>query len=168
MNRLARTFLLAIACGLLHGCSGNSSDDQTRAVLKDAQAAYARGDYATAAQGFRLLADQGNARAEFFLGGMYLSGSGVKQDFAQSLKLEQAAAEQGSAEAQYTLGQIYESGNPVVTRDKTQALFWYGLSASSGDEQAIRKKAGLEDSLSADQIENAHQLEKQWILSHKR
>jgi uncharacterized protein len=50
--------------------------------LEDGLAAYERGDYATALSEFRLLAEQGNAVAEYRLGYMYENGSGVTQDDA--------------------------------------------------------------------------------------
>ena len=167
MSKISSTLLLALACTLLGACSGYSKDDKVHKVLKISQAAYERGDYATAVQGFQLLANQGNPRAEFFLGEMYLTGSGVKKDIAHAVRLEQMAAKAGSPAAQFTLAQMYETGNKALKQDKTQALFWYGLSASTGDEQAIRKRAALEDSLDPAQIKKAHQLEKKWVSSHK-
>ncbi len=48
--------------------------------LEDAEAAYAKGDYATALRLFRPLADQGNAKAQYNLGSMYPVGWGVLRD----------------------------------------------------------------------------------------
>ena len=163
-----RFVLMVLAANLfLSACGGDTVADKEQAVLKESQAAYQRKDYATAAEGFKILADRGNARAQFYLAEMYLSGSGVKQDYAQALKLASAAAEQNSAEAQYTLGGMYERGQGVAP-DAVQALVWYSLSASSGDEQAIRKKAGLEASLAAGQLEQARKQEAEWIKAHRK
>ncbi len=60
-------------------------------------AAYQRGDYATAIRKFRPLAEQGNAEAQFNLGGMYRQGRGVPQDDAEAMKWYRKAAEQGDA-----------------------------------------------------------------------
>lgn len=152
---------------LLSSCSGDTAADKENSVLKTAQSAYYKKDYATAVQGFQILADRGNARAQFFLAEMYLSGSGVKQDYAQALKLARAAAEQGSTEAQYALGGMYELGQGVPL-DYMQAHVWYSLSASTGDEQAIRKKAALETTMSADQMAEARRRETEWIKSHQK
>ncbi len=163
-----RAACLMLAAGLLlSACGADSAADKENAVLKEAQAAYHQKDYATAAKGFQILADRGNARAQFFLGEMYLNGNGVKQDYAQALKLARAAAEQGSAEAQYTLGGMYERALGVP-QDNVQALVWYSLSASSGDEQALRKKAALETSMAAGQIEQARREQTEWIKAHKQ
>lgn len=164
---LKRALSIPLLCMsvVLAGCSGNTTADKEQAVLKAAEAAYYRKDFATAARGFELLADRGNARAQFFLGEMYLAGTGVKQDNAMALKLERAAAEKGSEGAQYTLGEMYERGQGVP-RDVVQAHFWYGLSAQSGDEQALRKKAALETVMSASQLEEAAKQAKAWIRTH--
>ncbi len=151
----------------LLGCGSDKEADKEKMVLKEAQAAYYQKDYATAAKGFQILADRGNARAQFFLGEMYLSGNGVKQDYAQALNFAHAAAQQGSAEAQYTLGGMYERGQGVP-QDNVQALMWYSLRASSGDEPAIRKKTALETTMAAAQIEEARRQETEWIKAHRK
>src|SRR5208337_3221263 len=52
--------------------------------LEDGQAAVRNGDYATAMQYFRVLADQGNAVAQNNFGFMYDQGLGVPRDYAQA------------------------------------------------------------------------------------
>ena len=44
-------------------------------------AAYDRGDYATALEEWRPIAEQGNADAQYNLGNMYYNGRGVPQDY---------------------------------------------------------------------------------------
>ena len=46
------------------------------------------------------LAEQGVAEAQYNLGMMYYTGSGVHQDYAEALRWFRQAAEQGHAEAQ--------------------------------------------------------------------
>ncbi len=145
------------------GCSAGAD----KARLAAAEAAYHRGDFKPAADAFQAMAEQGNARAQFFLGEMYLNGSGVPRDYALAFKWASAAAEQRDPDAQYTLGGMYESGKGVP-QDYVQARMWYGLSASSGDEQAIRKKAALETSMTAAQIEQSRLQEQEWITAHQR
>lgn len=152
---------------LVSACGGSPESGQEQSVLKAAEAAYYSQDFATAARGFQLVADRGNARGQFFLGELYLTGRGVKQDYARALMLERAAAEQGSEEAQYTLGGMYERGEGV-DKDPVQANVWYSLSAATGDEQAIRKKAALETAMSAGQLQEAKQRETEWIKAHHK
>jgi TPR repeat protein len=52
--------------------------------LEDGVAAYQLGDYETAMQLLRPLAEQGNAEAQFTIGQMYENGQGVPQDFTQA------------------------------------------------------------------------------------
>src|SRR5215472_18681799 len=54
--------------------------------FEDAAAAYAKGDYATALQLFRPLADQGMARAQTILGVMYATGQGVPKNDNEAMK----------------------------------------------------------------------------------
>lgn len=160
-----------IGCGvlvaslLLSACGGHTEQNETGAKLKAAQAEYYRGDFAAAASAFQAMAEQGNARAQFFLGEMYLNGRGVPQDYAQALKWERAAAEQKDSDAQYTLGGMYETGKGVP-QDYVQAHVWYSLSSFSGDEQAIRRKAALEAKMSRDQLAASARQVQEWVKAH--
>ena len=60
--------------------------------LEDGEAAYMRGDYATALWILRPLAEQGNAIAQDSLAGMYVWGSGVSQDWVQAAVWARKAA----------------------------------------------------------------------------
>src|SRR5450759_1500494 len=53
--------------------------------FEDADAAYGRGDYATALRIRRTLAYQGDPVAQNYLGIMYERGHGVPQDYAEAL-----------------------------------------------------------------------------------
>ncbi len=70
---------VALAVALLIGLATSSQAD-----YQDGLAAYVRGDYATALQEFKPLAEQGHASAQFNLGNMYLFGEGVPQDYVQA------------------------------------------------------------------------------------
>jgi TPR repeat protein len=165
MMRFVRTMSLVLAMSLLLAACGDKVD---KARIQGAEAAYRKGDFKTAREVFQAMSEQGNARAQFYLGEMYLSGSGVAKDYAQALKWASAAAEQKSPDAQYTLGMMYESGKGVA-QDYVLAHMWYSLSGTSGDEQAIRKKAELElRRMTASQIEQSKQMELKWIDAHNK
>ena len=72
--------------------------------MKEGEAAWKRGDYATALREFRPLAEQGNAKAQNELGLMYDKGRGVPQDNAEAAKWYRMAAVQGYAKGQLALG----------------------------------------------------------------
>lgn len=103
--------------------------------LEDGQAAYERGDYATALQQFRPLAEQGNASAQNDLGWMYSQGNGVNQDFKEAMKWYRLAAEHGSARAQYNLGVMYHQGSGIP-KNLQEAMKLYRMAATQGDAQA--------------------------------
>ncbi len=72
--------------------------------------AYDKGDYATAFEEWRPLAEQGDANAQYNLGVMYNHARGVPQDYEKAFHWYSKAAEQGHASAQYNLGLMYELG----------------------------------------------------------
>ena len=80
----------------------------------EAGAALERGDYETAVRELRPLAEQGDARAQTILGGMYAEGRGVPQDDAKALRWYRKAAKQGAVVAQINLGVMYENGRGVA------------------------------------------------------
>ena len=104
-------------------------------AAKDAIAAYDRGDYATALQIFRPLADQGDDFAQFVLGTMYSNGRGVSQDYAEALKWYRLAVDKGNSLAQFGLGFMYAEGHGVP-QDYTEAARWYRLAADKGNVRA--------------------------------
>ena len=103
--------------------------------LEDANAAYDKEDYVTALRLFRPLAEQGDTRAQFMLGGMYSSGQGVPLDYAKAVKWFRLAADQGYDEAQSRLGAMYNIGQGVP-QDYAQAVKWYRLAADRGYARA--------------------------------
>lgn len=100
-------------------------------------AAYEAGDYATALQEFRPLAEQGDARAQSNLGEMYLAMKGVPLDWDESLKWLRLAAEQGYSEGQYELGVALYNGFAFdVPEDYVAAAKWFRLAAEQGHVSA--------------------------------
>ncbi len=101
------------------------------AGFDEGEAAYQRGDYATAIREWRPLANQGLADAQYNLGVMYRKGRGVPQDDAEAVKWYRKAAEQGHAVAQVSLGVMYGERRGV-TQDYAEALQWWRKAAEQG------------------------------------
>ncbi len=97
--------------------------------------AYERGDYATALEELRPLAERGDDRAQYFLGSMYADGEGIPQDSVEAVKWYHLAAEQGDADAQFSLGGLYYYG-AGIPQDSVEAVKWYHLAAEQGDAGA--------------------------------
>ena len=110
-------------------CTHQPTNDATATQLsKDADAAYARGDYATALQLNLPLANAGDAVAQFNIGLMYDKGNGVPQDYAEAAKWFRKAADQGLAVGQFNLGVSYERGQGL-RQDYAEAAKWYRKAA---------------------------------------
>jgi TPR repeat protein len=105
-------------------------------VLEDAAAAYDKKDYVTALRLYRPLAEQGDAKAQTYLGIMYDAGHGVPQDDAEAVKWWRKAAEQGNALAEMALGRAYRFGLGVQ-RDDAEAVKWWRKAAEQDDAGAL-------------------------------
>ena len=88
--------------------------------------AYDSGDFATALHEMQILAEQGDAAAQYNLGIMYDNGQGVPEDDVEAVKWYTLAAKQGYASAQYNLGLMYRYGEGVP-QDYAEAVKWYTL-----------------------------------------
>ena len=130
------------------------------------EAAYKRGDYATALRELRPLAEQGNAGTQRVLGVMYGKGRGIPQDDAEAVQWWRKAAEQGHADAQVTLGGMYGLGHGV-SQDDVQAHMWYNLAASSYypseyRDEAVKNRDIVAMRMTPAQISEAQKLAREW------
>ena len=128
--------------------------------------AYKRGNYATALEEWRPLAEQGLARAQHDLGFMYDNGEGVAQDHSEAARWYRLAAEQGLAEAQNNLGVLYEDGESD-TRDNVKALMWYSLAAARfppGEDRdlAASNRDRIEQRMTPAQVAEAQRFAREW------
>jgi len=90
----------------------------------------------------QVLAEQGNASAQFNLGLMYSLGTGVPKDDKEAVKWYRLAADRGDADAQFSLGVMYEHGRGVPEDDK-EAVKWYRLAAYQGVAKAQYNLGGM-------------------------
>ena len=82
-----------------------------------------------------ILANQGDASAQYTLGVMYAYGIDVPENRIEAVKWFRLAADQGDASAQYNLGFAYANGIGV-TQSYTEAVKWYRLAADQGYAEA--------------------------------
>ena len=116
MNKI-QTLLTTIV--LLFGISGSGVAD-----FNDGWVAYQKGDYKTAFNEWKPLAELGNSTAQGLLGTMYENGEGVPQDDKEAFKWYLKSAEQNNRVAQQKIGFYYENGKGILT-DHTKAVEWY-------------------------------------------
>ena len=148
MNR----FLLAALAALML-CSA----DTRAGTLEDGVAAHQRGEYATALGAFRVLAEEGNAAAQFNLGQMYRLGQGVSMDPVEAARRYRQAAAQGDAQSQYNMGVMYFNAEGAP-RNLVFSHMWLTLSAMSGVENAARNRTIVTREMTPEQITEALQL----------
>lgn len=95
-------------------------------------AALVEENYSVALAEFGELAEQGDARAQYYLGTMYQNGEGVLTDYTEALKWYKLAAEQDDASGQFAIGQLYYDGIGVL-QDHAVAATWYIRAAENGE-----------------------------------
>ncbi len=116
--------LLLTAGAALPSWADDAEDCSSASLLKT--------DTARVVSACRRLADQGNASAEYILGGLYETGQGVPQDYATAMSWYGKAANQGNALGQIGLGLMYERGRGVL-QNYIQAAAWYLKAADQGN-----------------------------------
>lgn len=121
-------------------------------------------DYAEAARWLHKAAEQGEVRAQYKLGYMYLLGEGVTLDDATAVSWFRKAADQGDPPAQNMLGTMYDDG-VGVPQDYVLAHMWLNLAAAT--KSPIRAAASghriyVEARMTRDQIAEAQRLAREW------
>lgn len=99
------------------------------------------------------------------LGVMYEQGSVVPKDYREACRCYKEAAELGNAESQNRLGTMYFEGKGVK-QDYIQAQKWFYLAGKSGLQEAVHNVRVLEKKMTPDQIVQAKQLARDWLLKH--
>ena len=128
----------------------------------EGEAAYKRGDFATALRELSPLANLGYAGAQYRLGVMYERGRGVPQDYKTAVKWYRLAAEQGDALAQQSLGVMYGQGQGVA-QDNIRAHMWSNIAASQGDKDATKNRDIVAKRMTTSQIETAQKLARECV-----
>jgi len=113
----------------------------------------------------RVLAEQGDAIAQYNLGLMYDRGEGVPEDDVEAVRWHRLAAEQGYAISQYQLGYMYALGEGVP-EDYVLAYMWVNLAAAQGSENAQEIKDILEERLTREQIAEAQRMSREWLAAN--
>jgi len=110
---------------------------------KGAWDASTKGDNVEAFEQWKLLAEQGDAKAQYNLGLIYALGKGVPKDLAQAIYWFEEAAEQDHIDALMKLGFVYYNGKSDIDKDLRKSAGWYIKAAEKGDAQAQNKLASM-------------------------
>ncbi|MGA2030018.1 MAG: tetratricopeptide repeat protein [Verrucomicrobiota bacterium] len=95
-------------------------------------------DFVEAARWFRMAAEKGHVRAQFWLGSFYQAGQlGIMQNWTEAVKWYRKAAEQGNADTQHNLGFCYYNGEGVQ-KNYTEAVNWFRKAAEQNLAQSQR------------------------------
>ncbi len=104
-------------------------------TLDDAIDLHDSGEFAAALDGFLVLAINGEADAQYYLGRMYHQGDGVLRDVSMAARWYRLAAERGHFHARLQLGHMFKTGEGVP-QDGNEAAKWYRLAAEQGQAEA--------------------------------
>ena len=137
METKSLTFLLALTFLFMFSGSSVVFGDDLHDDFHDGLNAFFEKDFDTAHKLFAPLAEEGNAKSQFYMGAMYDDGQGVPRDYKEAVKWYRLAAEQGHASAQYNLGVSYDKGEGVLQSHK-EAIKWLLKSAEQKNLKAQR------------------------------
>jgi len=165
--------MIGVGCSKQPPKEGEKATESTN-VTGDAQKiyqegvdAYQSGKFTVAADKFRVLAEQGDASAQFNLGSLYRQGQGVPQDDKLAVAWWTKAAEQGHTDAQDNLGLRYAKGEGVE-QDMVQAYKWFSIAGMNKNVSAAANAKVMAGKMTPDKIEQGQSLAKEWLVQHKK
>ena len=109
---------------------------------------------------YRMAAELGEPRAQYYLGTAFEEGRGIPQDYQEAAKNYHQAATRGYVKAQYKLGLLYLKGQGVTQSTET-AYAWWSVAASKGHEDAQKYKDSAQQQMTPKQIETAQGIAQQ-------
>ena len=141
---------------------GKHADGVETDDFHKAKEAAKKGDHATALKFLRPLAEQGDAEAQYILASFYREGTGLLQDFKESVRWYRKAAEQGHLGAQNDFGVMYAKSYGIA-KDLVRAHMWYNLSGSKGNEKGSKNRDLLTKEMTPSQISEAQDMAKECL-----
>jgi len=132
----------------------------TEVAVAGAVKEYERGDFEEALGAFAQLADNGNAKAKYYLGQMYANAEGTVADPDTAVAWYQESASAGHALAQTRLGELYRDGLLGLDRDALLAYAWFDIAAGSGGDSTSVAQArdAIAEKLSTAELKRARSL----------
>jgi TPR repeat protein len=140
----AASLLLALLLSLSPVAAPEAHAD----AFADGARAYSRQDYPLSARIFLPLAEQGDPRAQAYIGVMYLRGQGVPQNFDAAAYWLHLASESGLPTAQYFLGLMYDKGQGVA-QDFVLAHAWLNIAVAHAEPKMRRRWVLIRDAIAS-------------------
>lgn len=140
MSRHSLTSWRFLAAGILlsfliAGCTADEQSTQSRTeATAEGRAAYEAGDYKTAYEELRPVAEAGDPLSQYYIARIYHFGEGRERDIDKAIKWYERSAEAGAKLAQYNLGIIYITLSDY--RDYDAAKSWFNKAAHQGYSKA--------------------------------
>jgi TPR repeat protein len=128
--RVAAIFAVILFCKPVEAQNGARSEKE---LIQQAEASYKARSYAEAAALFAKAADQGDAKAQYEIGRMYVAGVGVEKNCETGAAWLLKSANQSFAQAQTALGVMYRFGYSCVPRAAAAARTWLERAADQGE-----------------------------------
>jgi uncharacterized protein len=120
-------------------------------------AAYASGDFDTAAREFSLLAAKGDKEGQYNMGLLYEEGQGVAKSFYEAVSAYTKAARQGYVDAYFALGEIYISRS-APQKDRVEAYRWLEMAAKYGHPRGSEEFERNKLTMTVEQLDEARKL----------
>ena len=121
---MKKLFILLIGIALSVVCYAQDVKD----VYKEGKDLYDAKKYTEAVAKFNSAAQQGNKKAQYYLGRCYDKGRGVSEDNVKAFEWYQKSALPDYHKAQYELGRCYKKGKGTA-KDFVKAAEYLGFSA---------------------------------------
>lgn len=112
-------------------------------TFDDALDAYNKQNYIEALNLFYVVAQEGDAKAQYNVALMYENGQGVTKDLRQAKKWYEKAAKNGNAKAAYNLARLYHSLDGKQPHAIDMAKYWYEKAIEGGITEAYNNLATL-------------------------
>ena len=144
---------LAVPFASAHG-EPVPADVQAR--FAEGLAAYDGGDFRSALETWRVLAQGGHAEAQVALAGLYMDGQGAPVSTRDAIHWYRRAAQAGHPVAQLNLGDIYARGLGVPP-DPVEAYAWLTLAARQGRVWAETRRQELAKIMTIAQMAEAEE-----------
>lgn len=164
MNKIQSAFLVIVFAAIVNSCQ--TADKQSSYLYKQVENKESLGSSGNDVLKKRfndalIAAKNGNREEQFKLGGMYVNGTGTKEDHQEAYTWFLKASQQGHINAQAMLGVMYYVGSGTK-KDHQEGYSWLLKAAQQGHTKSQVLLAGVYFAGSG--VKQNHQEGRNWLL----